>query len=74
VYLRGTGHGQISPVTVTVPLTDAYILVLLSHIRLEHKVIYSLQVSSQNPAWTFTRHHLLFIRGPRGSDVTLLEN
>jgi len=31
VYLRRPGHGQIGPFPVTVPLTYAYVFVLLSH-------------------------------------------
>jgi hypothetical protein len=44
LYIRCPGHGQISPVLVTVSLTYANILVLLSHIRIGRKVIYSLQI------------------------------
>ena len=37
VFKRGPEHDQISPLLVTVPLAYAYILVLLSHIRLGSK-------------------------------------
>jgi hypothetical protein len=67
VYLRGPGHGQISPVTVTVPLTYAYILVLLSHVRraqsdlftssFQVKILYGLVITTIYAP--FTADHIL---------------